>query len=376
MSVSSEGSARGMSNVLNGDDSRTDAAALNSRKRTFASDDPPDQQLSLTEKKLRRLEKNRISARECRRRKREATEQKLRQINLLEAENLRLRLQLEIGQQGESPSGAAGEESSSKQQNTIMQELDDLLTSGASEADIYDKLEDYKNKYSDYGTSRRSSIESHLRQIERLLMPTQTTSVVMTAIQAGPFDIDLTTAKMLPAIDGQSILVSSPLGTSSVTTATTQTTELTNLTDAPTLQSNEAPTASKQNIESKALFHHLVNYLQVTPQQAAALKDSRFVAKELDECLEKALEVLQELRTRLAKTGEDLANEFDQVRKTLTPTQAAKFLVWVVNNKACIHMLNELWDRVYPNQNIFQDDVVQANAAETIKIPSANNGNK
>lgn len=50
----------------------------------------------LSEKKLRRLEKNRLSARECRRRKREATENLERQINVLEGENLRLRLQLQV----------------------------------------------------------------------------------------------------------------------------------------------------------------------------------------------------------------------------------------------------------------------------------------
>jgi hypothetical protein len=50
----------------------------------------------LSEKKLRRLEKNRLSARECRRRKREATENLASQINVLEGENLRLRLQLQV----------------------------------------------------------------------------------------------------------------------------------------------------------------------------------------------------------------------------------------------------------------------------------------
>jgi hypothetical protein len=54
----------------------------------------------LSEKKLRRLEKNRLSARECRRRKKEATEVMERQINLLEGENLRLRLQLQVRASG------------------------------------------------------------------------------------------------------------------------------------------------------------------------------------------------------------------------------------------------------------------------------------
>ena len=50
----------------------------------------------LSEKKLRRLEKNRLSARECRRRKREATENMEHEMNVLEGENIRLRLQLQV----------------------------------------------------------------------------------------------------------------------------------------------------------------------------------------------------------------------------------------------------------------------------------------
>lgn len=51
---------------------------------------------ALSDKKLRRLEKNRLSARECRRRKREATENLEREIYMYEGENLRLRLQLQV----------------------------------------------------------------------------------------------------------------------------------------------------------------------------------------------------------------------------------------------------------------------------------------
>lgn len=74
------------------------AEDLNSNgKRPMASVARTDKNgAPLSEKKLRRLEKNRLSARECRRRKREATEHMQRQINLLEGENLRLRLQLQV----------------------------------------------------------------------------------------------------------------------------------------------------------------------------------------------------------------------------------------------------------------------------------------
>jgi len=43
----------------------------------------------------------------------------------------------------------------------------------------------------------------------------------------------------------------------------------------------------------------------------------------------------------------DLETEFNSVRAILTPTQVAKFVVWISRNGACMHMLNELWGKIY-----------------------------
>jgi hypothetical protein len=75
-------------------------------KRPLSAKSKDGEQLS--EKKLRRLEKNRLSARECRRRKRETTEHIERQINILEGENLRLRLQLQVSFDFRFSSGILG----------------------------------------------------------------------------------------------------------------------------------------------------------------------------------------------------------------------------------------------------------------------------
>jgi len=288
----------------------------------------------LTEKKLRRLEKNRLSARECRRRKREATEHMQRQINLLEGENLRLRLQLQVGEEAEA--------STQQEQHKLTQVLDDLLKSGASEAEIYTKIEEYKEKFADYGRDRRSAIEFHLRNIERLLMPTQTTSVVLATLQ-------------MPVAEAPS---EKPVGETRPTESNPQPAS-NSITEAappaaapiPGSESQKPADDMPKKLDAKSLFRHLVEILRVTPEQAAALKDSRLVAQEMDECLKASLGVLKELRIRLTQCGEDLENEFNNVRSILTPTQAAKFLVWVANNKACIHMLNELWNRVYPQHH-------------------------
>ena len=346
-------------------------------KRSRMTHTKDGQQLS--EKKLRRLEKNRLSARECRRRKREATEHIQHQINALEAENLQLRLQLQIGQEAESCIAT--------EQSKVTEDIRDLLKSGASEADVFATLEEFKEKYADYGKSRRSSIEFHIRQIERLLMPTQTTSVVMHAIQGGssigPSTTTTTTSITPPSYDTTAAstdvlelmtttpddtsstmssasaveLLSNSLSPNSVASAPTVTDSSENgivTTTTATSSSSSASASSTstittaQRLDPKSLFQYLVQYLEVTPQQAAAMRDSRLVAQEMDGCLESALGVLSELRQRLAQTGEDLETEFYNIRSILTPTQAAKFLIWVANNDACMHMLNELWDRVYP----------------------------
>jgi hypothetical protein len=303
----------------------------------------------LSEKKLRRLEKNRLSARECRRRKREATEHTEREINVMEAENLRLRLQLQIGKEAE--------ESRVRDQEKLMQDINDLLKSGASEGEIHATLEEFKEKHEYYGKSRRSAIEFHLRNIERLLMPTQTTSLVMHAIQGGELDANASatndSAAPLPFASAMNAtlpsvpfpIASSPSPLPDILNAEEASKRATPPQTASSSSSTGSPTS---NFDPKALFKYLVNYLEVTPQQAAALKDSQRVSRDLDGCLATALSVVKELRDRLTQTGDDLETEFNNVRSILTPTQAAKFLVWVANNGACMHMLNELWDRVYP----------------------------
>jgi hypothetical protein len=329
--------------------STTAADNANNNKRALMTHTKDGTQLS--EIKLRRLEKNRLSARECRRRKREATETMLHEINLLESENLQLRLQLQIGEEAET--------SVSAEQQKLTKDIDNLLKSGASEAEIYATLEEFKEKYADYGQSRRSSIEFHLRHIERLLMPTQTTTLVMHAIQGGGGGSNSST----PAHSRRSsfnnnsntaALIATTAANSTTTADPATSTNSIMLQEAGVLLSSSSQRADatqqqQQPLEPKKLFYYLVKYLQVTPQQAAELKDSRLVAQEMDGCLEQALGVLSELRDRLTQTGEDLETEFNNVRSILTPTQAAKFLIWVANNSACMHMLNELWDRVYPS---------------------------
>ena len=259
------------------------------------------------------------------------------------------------------------------------------MKSGASDSEIYKSIEVFKEKFADYGRDRRSAIEFHLRNVERLLMPTTTTSVAMRALQGGmgtsqkippsvPIKkessdkIEVNDGEMKPATTTQSegdIKCEAPVQTppnivSNKDTATVhepQPNESTSQMPAGVIDStvsanqNPAALASSPKLKTtdpKELFTYLVNFLNVTPEQAAALKDSRHVARELDQALEKSLSMLGDLKERLTDMGQDLDAEFSAIRTILTPRQAAKFLVWVANNGACMHMLNELWSKNYP----------------------------
>uniref|UniRef100_A0A7S1YBV2 BZIP domain-containing protein n=1 Tax=Grammatophora oceanica TaxID=210454 RepID=A0A7S1YBV2_9STRA len=297
---------------------------------------------ALSDKKLRRLARNRESARQCRKRKREETENLQREIAILEGENLRLRLQLQIGQEAE--------DSLQDEQGRVTTELDALLKSGASEADIFSTIEAFKEKFADYGRDRRSAIAFHLQNVERLLMPTQTTSVVMNAIE-GASTADAQAPPQLPwespsSTDTNGSVAAIPAAALPPAATVGETTTPSEPTSGGIATVVSSDNLSKQaNLEPKSLFKYLVTHLKVSPEQAMALRDSRLVAKELDDCLAQSTTLLGELRQRCAQVGEDLETEFDHVRAILTPTQAAKFLVWVANNQACMHMLNELWHR-------------------------------
>lgn len=331
---------------------------------------------NLSEKKIRRLEKNRISARNCRRKKKEVALNLQREINILESENLRLRLQLQIGQEAE--------QLTKEEQDRFSEGLDSLLKSGASDSEIYLNIEDFKEKYADYGRDRRSAIDFHLRNVERLLLPTTTTTVAMRALgetrvsssaassdnqtQTGPIEVTEISTDAISANDN--LITNHNLETAKDNLNFEENT-------ASSASSSSKATTNLTTKQQKSLFQYLVNYLKVTPAQAAALKDSRHVAKELDSALVKSLSMVQELRETLTQCTDDLDAEFTTIRSILTPRQAAKFLVWVANNDACMHMLNELWRRQYPEPIVDEEDYVvdddaknESNVSEaTVKLP-------
>jgi hypothetical protein len=121
-------------------------------------------------KKRRRQERNRESARECRKRKKERKTALAEQLARLEADNLRLRLQLQVGKNCTDI-----EEKSAH----AFLKLSSLIQEEAHENDIKGTLGEIQEHYADYGRDRRSAIDFHIVKLRKSLEPTQTTRSIL-----------------------------------------------------------------------------------------------------------------------------------------------------------------------------------------------------
>jgi hypothetical protein len=271
------------------------------------SDNASNGDLTNLQRKLK-LERNRESARECRRRKREhilGVEERCRQ---LERENMELRGQLKAGKE------AIRQEE--KEKNRVCEELEQMIQRGASEKELAEKIDNFKEQYSDYGHGRRSALSYHLHQIERLLLPTQVTKMCIWALrQDDSFWADEEDETSLPVI--------------------------------------------------------LAKELGLSEDQKKKIQQQRGSISLICENLKSALGLLAELKTEVTNKNSTLDMEMDKLQNILTPTQRAKvrpaprpttcarlgtnahmwlsllqFIVWVTNNQACMHLLNKLWRSV------------------------------
>jgi hypothetical protein len=121
------------------------------------------------DKVLSRLEKNRQSARDCRRRKKERVKELEERVKRLERQNRELRVQLRIGRESA--------EADEAEKWRITNQIRELVKKNESDATIAQTIDMFKDRYADYGQERRSTIRYHIDQLEDLLQPTIVTKM-------------------------------------------------------------------------------------------------------------------------------------------------------------------------------------------------------
>lgn len=247
------------------------------------------------QKKKRRLARNRESARECRKRKKEYGEALRAQLIHLEAENLQLRLKLKIGVDRSKHNG--------DQSALISSRLNTMLEQECSDADIKKEIEELQEKYSDYGRDRKSSIVFHISQLRKCLLPTQTTRTLLWLMSCAPMFHDR---------DG-----------------------------------NEKV---HEKSELSALWKDLLSELSPSSEQKKKLVD--FSADEnspfpvLQKKTEDSNRLLDRLDELVSTKHDTLDNVINKLHGVLNARQIARFILWIDKNPATMQMLEMIWPHI------------------------------
>lgn len=255
-------------------------------------------QQELLEKKKRRLERNRASARQCRKRKKEKKLMLRQQLAHLEADNLQLRLKLQVGH--DTPNHV-------DQSAIITSKLNEMITEGASELEIQKKIQELKERFSDYGRDRRSTIDFHIAQLRRCLQPTQTTRSILFLMSLAPRYPEIT------------------FGTA----------------------------APNPNDDLMVLWHDLM--MELRPDQAQRELMVNFAKKEgeerdpfqvIQENTDNCNRILDRIVEIICNKNDSLDSEMANIQSILSPRQIAKFILWIDRNPACMQMLEALWPHI------------------------------
>ena len=96
--------------------------------------------------------------------------------------------------------------------------------------------------------------------------------------------------------------------------------------------------------EDESLSHIIFGELQLTDQQKDKIRSHRERIRQLALELRQMLQGVRSFREEANRKNESLSAIMDEIQQHMTATQAAKFILWVSNNQACMAMLSKLWD--------------------------------
>jgi hypothetical protein len=205
-------------------------------------------------------------------------------VKSLEEENIRLKSQLRVGKEPVSLDEQA------KQQLT--DKIDDMVNSGAPDKDIKVILKEYVIRFSDYGTDRSKIVAKHMDQLDHLLAPTQISKLCMWSLH----------------------------------------------------QDDEFFRSTSAESPDYSLWAKMCKEIEATPEQQEQFKKYRENAVQLTRELRFTNRECQELRKKLSKKNQAFGTEMAELSAILTPTQMARFVLFVSKNPASAAMLNRLWE--------------------------------
>lgn len=262
----------------------------------------------IDEKKRKRLEKNRESARECRKRKKDKIDTLRLQLTRLEAENIQLRLKLNSN--NEFPDDGMGKAvTPAASKDEIPFQLESMLVSGSSDVDIRSTVQQLQERYADYGLNRRTTLSFHLAQLRRCLLPTQTTRCILWLMGCSHF---------FHNSDGTDVEFVSE--------------------STPEMQ------LTKQLFSS--LMEETCPALDQRRTMWSFTADGVGPFPKLQALSQECTNILDRLEELIGSKNESLDTEMTMMQQMLDARQVAKFVVWIHRDpagKAFVQMLDSIW---------------------------------
>lgn len=220
--------------------------------------------------KRKKLQKNRDSAREIRKKQRVRAEELQDRVNELKAENEQLHAHLSKVQQRTLGLSKQKEQMEAQIHSRVTQE-------DSSDEELFELIKKFTELYADYGKNRRAEVNFHLQQLEKLLLPTTTTKMCLWTLEQ---DHDFFDAN-----------------------------------------------------DNSSLFSILSNELNISSDQIKRIQARKQRIRDLSSNLRESLSLLGEVKKLVESKQRNFDRKIGALQAILTPRQVGKFVTWVTRNQ-------------------------------------------
>lgn len=242
-------------------------------------------------KRQQRLERNREIARNCRKRKRERTSALMEEVTRLREINaeLELKLKVALNKLGKATSGRGNRgKDEEKRRLEELNRMGEMLKQRCSDDEVKARMKVYTQKYSDFGEERKNVVRVHLEQLEQLFLPTQISKMLIWLLQ---HDDEFYTSK-----------------------------------------------------DPSSIWNTLTKELKLDESQIKELLAQRALLGAQSSSMKSTLKKLKNLWNEFEANMDKRRQQFQHITSVISPSQCAKFLLWVERNQACIHLLDNMWN--------------------------------
>lgn len=222
----------------------------------------------------RKAPRSREIAKECRRRQRERKEELENRVAALKKENQELREHFQNVSQ-RTTDIQRQRASMESAMHSRLKEIEKLDENNEEKKNLVNLVKKFTDLYADYGSCRQKEVAFHLSQLEKLMMPTQPTKMILWTLQQ----------------------------------------------DYKFFEEKSSP-----------IFGQLVKELELTPDQVSFLTKQRSEALKLLLHLKETLNLIKQLKASIKEKHESFDRECGKIFAEASAEQSVQFILWITNN--------------------------------------------